>query len=179
MDFTELDKDLPEGNMGGIPQYFYFGLHKDVATWPTLPAAPATLEENATLTGNVTMKTGKRMFTMYVTDDMGELTIEPVGEGDSKSFVIHLKIFHPGLRKKLLGFMNATCNENMVFVVPDNNGQKFLMGDALRPSTFVGSPDGAGTGKATTDKRGLSFEFIYKCKKLFAYEGTVPLTPAV
>ena len=179
IDLTDIDKDLGNGNMGGIAQYVYFGYHKDVATWPTLPAAPASLEASAVLTGNLTMKPQKRMFSLYLTDDSGEFTIESVGEKDSKSFVMHLKLFHPGLQKKILGFMNATCNENLAFVVPDNNGQLFVMGDAIRPATFEGSPDGAGTGKATADKRGLSFEYTYKCKKLYAYEGTIPLTAAI
>lgn len=179
MDFTDILKDLKDGeNMGGLPQMLYFGYHKDVATWPTKPAAPLTIEANGVLTGDLLMAEGKRMFEMYFTDDMGELKIEPVGESDGKSFIMRLTIFHPGLRARILGFINAAKNENLVFVVPDNNGEKFILGDALRPATFSGAPDGAGTGKETAGRRGISMEFTYKTSNVYSYAGTVPLTVA-
>ena len=179
MEFTDLNKNLVNGeNMGGIAQTVYFGLHDDVATFPTKPAAPATLEAAGVLTGDIVMKTGKKMFKMYLTDDTGEFQIEPVGPKDGKSYVLHLKLFHPGLSKKVLGFMNATKNENLVFVVPDNNGNSYVMGDALRPATYEGPGDGAGTGKATADARGIGMEFTYKTSNVFVYDGNVPLTEA-
>jgi len=165
--------------MGGLSQIVYFGLHEDVATWPTKPASDvATLEALGALTGSVVMKDGKRMFELYMTDDTGQFQIEPVGEKDGKSFVLHLQLFHPGLKEKILGFINAVKNENMFFIVPDNNGQKFLMGDELRPATFEGPGDGAGTGKATNERRGIGMEFTYKSSNVYAYTGSVPLTPA-
>ena len=47
------------------------------------------------------MKAGKRMFSLCITDDTGEFTIEPVGEIDGKSFVEHLSFFYLGLQKKM------------------------------------------------------------------------------
>lgn len=180
VEFTDINKDLVNGeNMGGIAMQVFYGLHADVATWPTKPAANvASLEDLGKLTGQLTMKPGKRMFPLYVTDDTGELKFESVGELDGKSFVVKLTVFNPGLKAKLLGFMNAVKNDNLVFVVPDNNGGQFIMGDALRPAIFTGSPDGAGTGKETAGRRGISLEFTYKTANLYSYEGTVPLTPA-
>jgi len=180
MDLEQIDKTLANGsNMGGIAQYIFIAYHKDVLTWPTEPTAPATLAANGALTGSVIMKTGKRFFDMYLTDDTGEFKIESVGEVDGKSYVMHLSIFHPGLQAKILGFVNATNNENLAIIVEDNEGQKFLMGSPLRPAIFNGSPDTNGTGKTTADRRGMSFEWIFKCKKVYQYTGTVPLTPAV
>jgi hypothetical protein len=37
-------------------------------------------------------------------------------------------------------------------VVQDSDGQKYLMGDKLRPAVYAGSPDGFGTGKETAAK---------------------------
>jgi hypothetical protein len=62
--------------MGGIAQKVYFGYHADVATFRTKPATPLTLETASTLTGELIMKSGKRMFEMYLTDDTGEFKIE-------------------------------------------------------------------------------------------------------
>lgn len=179
MDFQDIQKNLTNGeNMGGIAQTVYFGLHEDVATWPTKPTSPANLEELGAFTGNIEMKPGKRMFPLYITDDTGELQIDPVGEKDGKSFIIHLRFFHPGLKARILGFINATKNENMVFIVPDNNGQQFILGDALRPATMEGADDAAGTSKETAGRRGISMHFTYKTSNVYEYTGTVPLTEA-
>lgn len=180
--FADIDKNLPGGaNMGGIPQVIYFAFHKDVKTWPTEPdlATELTLEELASLTGDIAMNVGTNFFKFYLTDDTGELEFEPVGEKDGKSFVIHLRMLNPGLQKKVLGFMNAAKNDNLVFIVPDNNGNQFLLGDATRPATYEASPDGVGTGKETAARPGVSMEFTYKTKNLYHYDGAIPLTPAV
>jgi hypothetical protein len=179
IEFTDINKNLPNGeNMGGIGQKVYFGFHADVAIWPTKPTNPLTLEANASLTGDLVMKAGKRLFEMYITDDTGEFKIESVGEIDGKSFVEHLTIFQPGLQKKILGFINAAKNDNLVFIVQDAEGQRYLMGDPMRAAVYVGAPDASGTGKATADRKGMSAEFVYKTPNAYVYTGSVPLTEA-
>ncbi len=180
MTFTDILKNLPNGeNMGGIGQKVYFGFWKDVATWPTKPVNPLTIEENAVLTGDLLMKTSTNMFELYITDDTGEFNIESVGEVDGKSFVEHLVFFHPGLQKKILGFMNAAKNDNLFFIVTDSEGQMYLMGDAMRPAVYQGAPEGNGTGKETAARKGMSAEFTYKTPNVYVYTGAIPLTPAI
>lgn len=177
IEFTDISKSLTNGqNMGGIAQTVYFGFWDDVLTWPTKPSSPTTLEANAILTGDLVMKSGKRLFEMYITDDTGEFEIEPVGEVDGKSFVEHLRLFHPGLKQKLIGFMNTIKNENLVFIVKDNDDQYYLMGDDTRAAIYAGSPDSAGTAKETAARRGMSFEFTYKTANVYIYAGSIPLT---
>ena len=177
IEFTDLDKNLPSGeNMGGLVQKVYFGYHRDVSAFPAKPTTPTTLETSSVLTGDLVMKAGKRLFEMYLTDDTGEFKIDSVGEVDGKSFVEHLTLFHPGLQKKILGFINAAKNENLVFVVVDSDGQKYLMGDALRSAVYAGAPDGAGTGKDAASRKGVSMEFTYKTSSIYVYTGNVPLT---
>lgn len=177
--YENIDKNLTNGeNMAGIAQTIYYGLHADVLNWPAKPQNPLTLDAAGKLTGNIEFKPGKCMFKTYLTDDTGEIQFEPVGPKDGKSFVVHLRFFHPGLKSKILGFMNAVKNENMVFIVPDNNGQYFILGDLLRPATYEGAGDGAGTGKETSGSRGIGMEFTYKVSNLYEYTGTIPLTPA-
>jgi hypothetical protein len=179
MEFTDINKNLPNGeNMGGITQKVFYGLQEDVATWPTKPVSPETLEDSAVLTGSLIMKPGKRMFEIYITDDTGEFNIESVGEVDGKSFVEHLTFFHPGLQSTILGFVNGAKSQNLIFVVQDAEGQMYLMGDAMRAAIYQGSPDGNGTGKATADRKGMSAEFTYKTANVYIYSGTVPLTIA-
>jgi len=179
MEFTDINKELNNGqNMGGIAQIAYFCAWSDVASWPTKPTSPATLEENGTLTGNIVLKTGKKMNSIYITDDTGEYEMESVGEMDGKSFVAHLCLFNPGLKKTLLGFINYAKNENLVFIVKDNDGQFYLMGDDTRAAIYNGAPDGSGTSRETAGRRGISMEFTYKTASLYTYTGTIPLTPA-
>lgn len=179
MDFTNINKNLNNGqNMGGIAQICYYCAWDDVASWPTKPDAPADIEANGALTGNIALKADKQMYSIYITDDTGEFEIEPVGEMDGKSFVTHLRLFNPGLKKKILGFMNWAKNENLVFIVKDNDGQYYLMGDDTRPATYAGAPNGSGTSQETAGRRGISMEFVYKTANLYVYEGDIPLTPA-
>jgi hypothetical protein len=49
----------------------------------------------------------------------------------------------------------------VAIVVQDSDGQKYLMGDKLRPAVYAGSPDGFGTGKETAARKG-----IYPCRNL-------------
>jgi hypothetical protein len=177
--FTDIDKNLVNGeNMGGIAQVIYYAKWDEVETWPAKPSSPTTLAANGVLTGDIAMKSGKSFHKLYITDDTGEFQIEPVGEKDGKSYVLHLRLFHPGLNTEILGFNNLVKNENMVFIVPDNNGAKFIMGDATRPATFEGAADGQGTGKETAARRGIGMEFTYKTANVYQYTGSVPLTEA-
>ena len=179
IDFTDIDKNLPAGeNMGGLTQKVWFGYWVDVATFPTKPAYSATLEDSVKLTGDLVMKNGKRMFEMYITDDTGELKLELVGEVDGHSYVEHLTFFHPGLQAKIRAFMRAAQNENLVFIAEDSDGQRYLLGDASRPAILSGSPDGAGTGKTTAARKGISMEFTYKTNAIYSYAGNIPLTVA-
>jgi hypothetical protein len=165
--FTSIHKNLPGGaNMGGIPQYVEYALHSDVVQWPTVSSG-SSLDDSATLSGALMLKQGVNFNRIYITDDTGELELEPVGEKDGKSFVMHLRFFHPGLQKKILGFINSTKNENLIFIVPDNNGNRYIMGAPLRPATFDSSPDGVGTGKETSARAGASLHFSFKTSTLY------------
>jgi hypothetical protein len=172
VDFVDLTKNLPNGeNMGGLMQDLIFGLWDDVAAWPTAPVAPADVEANAVWVGDVVMKAGKRAFSFYSTDDTSELKFPLVGETDGKSFEQVLSVFHPGLRKKILGFVAAAKNEKLFFIARNSDGQYFLLGDSLRPA-FVRSGE-MGTGKATADRKGATLEIVHKTNTVREYAGDV------
>lgn len=172
MDFQDITKNLPNGdNMGGISQKIYIGKYSDVLTWPTAPSSPATLEANGAWTGDLVMTTGTRLFEMYVTDDKGGLNYELVGEMDGKSFKQTLKVSHPGLQAKILGFVNAIKNDNVVVIVVDADGEKWLMGDSLRPCTIA--TGNGGTGDNTEGYKGNNLEFVYKSTKVLRYTGAI------
>ena len=178
MDFANISKTLTDGkNLGGMAQKIFFGLWGDVATWPTEPDGPADLESAAALAGDIGMAVGKRMFELYTTEDAAKLEINPIGEEGGKGFELKLNVFAPGLAKKILGFINATKNEDLVLIAPDNNGQKYMLGNELRSAKFSGG-DGSGTGSTTEGRRGISMSFTFHTAGLYVYEGSVPLTVA-
>ncbi len=179
MDFANITKNLTDGkNLGGIAQKVYFGLWNDVETWPTEPTAPATLEEAGVLTTDIAMKTGTNFFELYTTEDSAKLEIKSIGEEGGKGFEYVLNVFSPGLAKKILGFINAIQNEDLVLIAPDNNGNKYLLGDVLRSAKYTGG-DGTGTGSTTDGRRGVAMSFTFHSPFMLTYEGAIPLTPAV
>ena len=177
VDFEDIEKNLPDGqNMGGIPQVVYFARHEDVLSWPEIPSADTegvTLEKMGELVGDLKMKTGKKMLSLYITDDEGKLDIEGVGEKDGKSYVMKLRVYQPGLQSKLLGLVNLAKNETLVFIAPDNNGNYFLLGDALRAAT-LDSIDGMTTGQKTEERPGAGMIFAYKTANVYRYTGAIP-----
>lgn len=175
-DFTDIEKNLPNGqNMGGIPQVVYYALHKDVASWPVRPKPTgSTLEQMGELSGNVVMKAGKAFRKFYVTDDEGKLDFEGVGEKDGKSFVLKLRMYSPGLTGKVMGLLNLIKNESLVFIVPDNNGNHFLLGDELRPAA-LDSIEAMTTGQKTEERPGVGMIFAYKTANVYRYKGNIPI----
>lgn len=177
VDFEDIAKNLPDGqNMGGIPQVVYYAKYEDVLSWPERPSFDTegvTLEKMGELTGALKMKSGKKMYSLYITDDEGKLDIEGVGEKDGKSYVMKLRVYQPGLQSKLLGLVNLSKNENLVFIAPDNNGNKFLLGDALRAAT-MDSIDGMTTGQKTEERPGAGLVFAYKTANVYRYTGEIP-----
>lgn len=157
--------------MGGVMQNLIYGLWDDVAAWPSAPVAPADVEANAVWVGDVVMKADTRAFSFYSTDDTSELKFPLVGETDGKSFEQVLSVFHPGLRKKILGFVNAAKNERLFFIARNSDGQYFLLGDAVR-SAFIRSGE-LGTGKATADRKGATLEIVHKTNNVREYVGDV------
>lgn len=173
MDFVNIDKNLPNGeNMGGLAQTIIFGLWDDVASWPTAPVSPATIEAYAEWVGDLVLKAGKKAFTFYSTDDTSELQINQVGEVDGISFEMVLNVFNPGLKKKLLGFIAAAKNENLFLIAQDMEGQYFLLGDAKRAAKMIPG-DGIGTGKKTEDRKGANLRFRFSTNVPRIYIGDV------
>lgn len=178
VEFEDIMKNLQNGeNMGGIPQAVYYSYHQDCLTWPERPDASAegmTLEKMGELVGDLKLKKDKKLHRFYVTDDEGKLDFESVGEKDGKSFVVKLRVYNPGLQSKLLGLINMAKNENLVFIVPDNNGNYFLMGDELRAAT-LDSIDGMTTGQKTEERPGAGLVFTYKTANIYRYTGALPV----
>lgn len=165
-------------NAGGITTVL-LAYHQDVASWPDEPESPADIEAFGKLTGDLVMKTGKKMSKFELTPDKGGFTITEIGETGGKSHQMELEIYRAGLNAKVLGLMGATKNAKMVALVSDPNGNWFLMGDKDN-GMYRNGGDGAKTGSARSELAGTSMKFIYPVNNPRMYTGdtTAVLTPA-
>ena len=68
---------------------------KTVVTDPL--TTTGTLEDLATITGNIVMKELKKFHKTYLTQNCGSLSHEVQGGSDSKNMLATLEFFHPGI----------------------------------------------------------------------------------
>ncbi len=176
------------GNSAGIVPSLTYGYWDDVATWPDEPkpvdnsgtvTAPS-LEEAGALIGDVAMKSGTRAFKIDFTEDAGNFTIVPDGQIDGFSFVSTLTMVKAKIVKKVLGFMNAAANRKMFFIVQDENGTNYLMGNKKRGASLVPGSEGAVTGTQASDRNQTTLQFTFRSSMALSYEGVTDelLTPA-
>lgn len=160
-------------NMGGIVPSIIYGYHEDVATWPDYPTkaeAALKLDEAGAFKGDVVMKTGCKAYKMEITDELAEFKITDQGEVGGESFLYDLNIIAAKMRKKIFGFENATKGRKMFFIITDNNGTNYLMGDKRRGAVRA-SGDGSTTGSGSTARNQNSLRYTFTCPRKLVYEG--------
>lgn len=164
-----------QDNVGGIVPRVIFGYHEDVDIWPALPnpsgsATSVSMVNSGSLSGSVEMASAKKAYFFDFTDEVGSFSIAPQGDKGNISFLYQLTIINKRIRALILGFMNAAKNRKMFFLVQDNNGTWYLMGDSRRGAMLTAS-DGAVTGTATTDANQTTLVFQYVGPRALTYEG--------
>lgn len=163
-------------NMGGIVPTMVYGYWDDVDKWPDFPklvdAAPITLDAAGALVGDLVMKEGTCAYTMQFTDETGDFKITDQGETGGESYLYDLSIVHAKMRKKLFGFENATKGRRMFFIVQDNNGCRYLMGDK-RNGAKKASGDGSTTGTKASDRNQNTLHYTFNAPRKLMYEGDV------
>lgn len=176
MDLQDLEHG--EDNMGGLTEKFFYGYSDDVSSWPALPESP-TIDTALVLTGDIAMKAGKKLYTGYMTQKTGKLSNPDVGEIDGICQKHLFNLFHPGMAARLKGFIKASNNKGMIFLVPDAEGLYHMVGSEKFPARKV--PEGGlttGDGGAE-GRRGASISFeSYGNGPAPTYPGTIPLTEA-
>lgn len=162
-------------NMPGIVSKLIYGYHADVAAWPTKPVGVAdadiTLDAAGALVGDVVMKSGTCAFVDEFTEDTGEFSIKWVGENGGLHAEYDLSIVHAKIRAKILGLQNASRNRKLFFIVQDENGSSYLMGDKNKSAIFQPS-DGNKFGKSGSAERNqATLAFKYSAPRALEYVG--------
>lgn len=189
INLADIDLNLScsdQDNMGGIVPVVIFGYADEVGTWPEKPTPEAAetaidMEKAGALVGDVVMNKGCRAYKFEFTDDVGSFSIKPQGENGGESFLYILSIINAKIRKKILGFVNAVKGKRIFFIVQDNNGVYYLMGDAKRGARLANDSDGFVTGTNPTERNQASLNFTYSAPRALCYEGDTEhlLTEAV
>jgi hypothetical protein len=156
-----------ENRASGV-KVVYFAFQKDIAVLPRVPENKTSFEDFSILSEggagaehvDIEMKPGKRFFKFETTSDLGELTYPEQGPKGCRSLLATLETYHSGFKQKILGFMTATMNQQLILLVKLNNGDVHMLGDKERGAEH-GDGSTATSGKAITDQNGVNLFFTY------------------
>lgn len=161
VDMADLDWADGNDNTAGIGQNIYVAKFSDIETLPDPILNDSTgsgsFADLVTISSNIVMKAAKSFWKIYVTLEKGSLNHESQGEMDGMSFLNKLKFFHPGSKAEVLGFAQWCKNSSLIFIVPELDGAKRILGHNLYPAKMISAP--GGTGEKTADLKGTTFEF--------------------
>jgi len=162
VDTQDLTHKSGSDNTPGIQQTVFYAPIEDIETLPKpdvddSASDTGTFADLVTITKDIVMKPGKKFKSIYVTLEDGELKHEGQGETDSMSYKNSLEFAHPGTKPEQLGFAQWCKNSNLVFLVPEVDGQVRVLGTRAYPAKLTSAP--GSTGKKSTDGRKTTFNF--------------------
>ncbi|PKK35552.1 hypothetical protein BWI96_16770 [Siphonobacter sp. SORGH_AS_0500] len=165
--------------VAGLERTGYYCFESDIKTWPTLPSkdATTTFEQRVTLTDSFIMNTGKKFNKFQFTSDLPSVESELVGPAKGKSWSNTLKGAVRSTSAQVKGFLDATKNGNMIFIVIGLNGEQEVIGWKDKPAMVTSGK--LASGAKADDERMTEFEINATGKPAFNYTGTIPLTAAV
>lgn len=137
----------------------------------TLPATTGDYEADITIpAGNISLSADKGWKGIDLQVDESELKSTLVGNRGNKKSKGQFDCYIPGFRPKVIGFLDKYKNVPLVFVIPDSNGVKWVIGTKLNPA-YIESAEGT-TGKKYEDNSGVQTT-IAANSKLHIYAGDI------
>jgi hypothetical protein len=171
LDLMDMSFGAPVDNMGGVQAIGYVALSDDIDTWPTIPDTDDTaMDIVQILSGTLTMNAGKYFFPFKMEVDKCSVESADVGVKGGLSQKHTLKFYRGDMAAKIRGFVRATNNQELVFVVPDAQGRMNFIGSAAYPARKL--PEGsATTGEGPEGESAVTMTFC-------SYgNGPVPILP--
>lgn len=149
MDTQDLTHKAGSDNTPGVAQKIFYTTMENVVKLPK-PKVDDSASDTGTFADLVTILEDivvkKPLSEIYVTLEDGELKHEGQGETDSMSFKNTLEFGHPGSKGEVLGFAQWAKNSNLLFLVPEVDGQLRVLGTRAYPAKLASAP-------GTTDKK--------------------------
>jgi len=174
-----------KSNPGGIQNIVYYAFEEDISKWPAAitnidTEHASTLEEIVTIPAVDAFEfyPGKSFKKLYCTLETGELKYSLIGARDSKSFSNSMEISYPSNDDKILGFIAASANRQLVFLVPEQNGRVKVLGTPAFPAQLE-TVEGT-TGKLVEDGNLVVQTFLSKSPiPAPVYKAPILLEPVV
>ena len=136
---------------------------------------PPSDSNGVKMEGNIALKAGAKVETLYLTDDTQKLSHSTEGDADAEGFLKKAEASHPGDSLEINEFVQNTIGEGVIlFVDIECNGTGYkVLGTPCNPMYLK--------GELTDDKDGVKhmFNFEQRRRDRFVakfYDGALPLT---
>lgn len=171
--FEDIETCPNEEFQAGLSPVAYFlpSAFLQTMTMPTL-SETSTLEQMGTVSADIVPITGKGFVKLDLQVDLNSVSTALVGNRGNKKDQTTLTIFVPGTKAKVLGFKKLYKNVPGIYIVPDYNGKKFVIGTPLAPAYIDNLEVTTGTGNE--DNNGGTGTIISNAN-LHEYTGDIPL----
>ena len=118
----------------GIRAHVFAIAKRDIVKWPELPDVSADsvdLAKLATYTGDFTLVAEKKWLKIDLAMNKGNVECETQGDRPSRTFLNKLTAAYPGTSAQATGFCRLAIDDDMVFLVPQRDGQYRVLGNEM------------------------------------------------
>lgn len=172
-----VDCDTQEDIDAGTSEYAYYALEAHVVTTPMpVTATDKSYAGAVTITEAITMVAGKHFAKIDLQVDLNELKAGYVGNTGNQKINSNFDAYIAGLTSQLVGMQKKLLNKRLILIVPDNNGNFWLLGTKAKPARITTFD--IATGKTSEDNNGATVNVLTKTN-LYKYTGAIPLTAVV
>ncbi len=160
----------------GVSDYAYYALaeHVDEIEIPENNNT-TSYEECVTIDTAIKMVVGKKFSRIDLQVDLNGLKSNYVGNAGNQKINATYEAFIAGVTAKLVGMQKKLLNKRLIFLIPDNNGNVWLLGTKVKPSRI--QTFDIDTGKTDDENNGATVSILSKVNP-YLYNGSIPLAVA-
>lgn len=140
-----------DGGYGGVATLVEYAQIEDIKDFPQ------SVEGGQVLGIHLTLNDGKTWERIPLFLDQNSLSEKAQGGVKRWKNITEFSAAILGIKGRNLDFVSKIKNENLVFIIPDNNGTKWLMGTPMNPTRLTSYE--ANTGKKIEDDPLISLGF--------------------
>lgn len=129
LQFCQGQKVIP-----GIRNHVFAIAKRDIVKWPELPdvsTESVDLAKLGTYTGDFTLVAEKKWLKIDLAMNKGNVECETQGDRPSRTFLNKLTASYPGTSAQATGFCRLAVDDDMVFLVPQRDGQYRVLGNEM------------------------------------------------
>lgn len=129
LQFCQGQKVIP-----GIRNHVFAIAKRDIVKWPELPdvsTESVDLAKLGTYTGDFTLVAEKKWLKIDLAMNKGNIECETQGDRPGRTFLNKLTAAYPGTSAQATGFCRLAIDDDMVFLVPQRDGQYRVLGNEM------------------------------------------------